>query len=176
MEVKEIKDALDGLHRDFQNEFKQYTERAEREQKAHGDTLAETKSTLEKINERQDALEVKLSRVHVGRGGELKEMSEEAKEKSAAFKSYVQKGRSGMSPEERKALVQDAAGEIIVPEEFESQLYRDLPRPTNMRGMAIRQTTSSNRVRRATMGELSVGWGKLETGDQALVDSMGVPR
>ncbi|ADU50164.1 phage major capsid protein, HK97 family [Thermaerobacter marianensis DSM 12885] len=73
-----------------------------------------------------------------------------------------------------KALVEDAAGEILVPEEVEAEIYRRLPKLTVIRPLATVRTTGSNRVRRRSLTELQVGWGKLETGT-ALVQSTPQP-
>jgi len=73
-----------------------------------------------------------------------------------------------------KALVEDAAGEILVPEEVEAEIYRRLPKLTVIRPLATVRTTGSNRVRRRSLTELQVGWGKLETG-ATLVESTPQP-
>lgn len=88
-----------------------------------------------------------------------------------AFLDLVRHGRGGLSPEAR-ALVQDEAGEILVPEALESELRREIPALTIVRNIASQRTIGTNRVRRRSLDEVSVGWGKLETGDQALTDSM----
>ncbi|MDZ5077874.1 phage major capsid protein [Nesterenkonia sp. HG001] len=95
----------------------------------------------------------------------------EARDARMAFLDLIRHGRGGLSPEAR-ALVQDEAGEILVPEALETELRRDIPALTVVRNIAGQRTIGTNRVRRRSLDEVSVGWGKLETGDQSLSDSM----
>jgi len=110
-------------------------------------------------------------------GGELP--PELKKKQTRAFFKALRGGLGVLTPEERqllnperkglvveKALVEDASGEILVPEEIEAEIYRSLPRLTVIRPLATVRSTSSNRVRRRSLTELQVGWGKLETGKQ----------
>ncbi|MFC3238204.1 phage major capsid protein, partial [Streptomyces nitrosporeus] len=76
-----------------------------------------------------------------------------------------------MAPEQR-ALVENTAGEILVPEDLETEINRALPELTIMRGIASQRSITTNRVRRRSLAEVSVGWGKLETNEQTLTDSM----
>lgn len=94
-----------------------------------------------------------------------------SRESRMAFLDLVRHGRGGLTPEAR-ALVQDSAGEILVPEALETDLRRDIPALTIVRNIASQRTVSTNRVRRRSLDEVSVGWGKLETGDASLSDSM----
>lgn len=95
-------------------------------------------------------------------------------QRRAAFFQALRRGINNLAPEQR-ALVENTAGEILVPEDLETEIYRDLPGLTVVRSMVSQRTTTSNRVRRRSLSEVSVGWGKLETGT-ALTDSMpGIP-
>ena len=117
-------------------------------------------------------------------GGEL--TPEQKKKQLRAFFKALRGGVGVLTPEERallnparkgletKALVEDAAGEILVPEEVESEIYRRLPKITVIRPLASVRPTRSNRVRRRSLTELQVGWGKLETG-ATLTESTPVP-
>lgn len=88
-----------------------------------------------------------------------------------AFLDMVRYGRSGLSPEAR-ALVEDADGQILVPEELESEIRRSIPALTVVRNVVSTRTTSRDRVRRRSLDEVTVGWGKLETAAQVLADGM----
>ena len=108
-----------------------------------------------------------------GRGGDDPE--ERTRQTRAAFARFIRQGRGGLAPEQR-ALVEDNNGEILVPEVLEAEILRALPGITVMRDIASTRTIGRDRVRRRSLDEVSVGWGKLETGDQTLTDSMpGVP-
>ncbi|MFE2017590.1 phage major capsid protein [Streptomyces sp. NPDC059499] len=91
-------------------------------------------------------------------------------ERRSAFFQALRRGLPRMAPEQR-ALVENTAGEILVPEDLETEIYRALPGLTVVRAMASQRSLTSNRVRRRSLSEVSVGWGKLETGT-ALTDSM----
>lgn len=93
-----------------------------------------------------------------------------AQERRAAFFQALRRG-ARLAPEQR-ALVENAAGEILVPEDLETEIYRALPGLTVVRGMASQRSTTSDRVRRRSLDEVTVGWGKLETAEQVLTDSM----
>ncbi|MFD3352743.1 phage major capsid protein [Streptomyces fradiae] len=93
-----------------------------------------------------------------------------ARERRSAFLQALRRG-ARLAPEQR-ALVENAAGEILVPEDLEAEIMRALPALTVVRGMASQRSTSSNRIRRRSLSEVSVGWGALETAEQTLTDSM----
>ncbi|MEO7260261.1 MAG: phage major capsid protein [Jatrophihabitantaceae bacterium] len=108
-------------------------------------------------------------------GGTDGDAEKRSKDRRAAFMSFVRRGKNGMPPEQR-ALVENAAGDILVPEDLESEIYRGLPKIAVMRPLAGKRSTIRDRVRRRSLDEVSVGWGKLETNDQNLTDSMpGTP-
>lgn len=86
----------------------------------------------------------------------------EATEKKAEFFNYMR----GRAPTEiRAALVEDATGEILVPEDIDNEIRLATQKLTIMRQLARVRTTTSNRIRRRSLNELTVGWGKLELGD-----------
>ena len=99
------------------------------------------------------------------------EGEERTRQRRAAFWQFVRRGTAAMAPEQR-ALVQDDAGMILVPEELEAEIIRSVPELTVIRGLVSNRTISTNRVRRRSLDEVSVGWGKLETNQQSLKDSM----
>jgi HK97 family phage major capsid protein len=94
-----------------------------------------------------------------------------AQERRSAFFQALRRGLPRLAPEQR-ALVENTAGEILVPEDLEVEIARALPELTIMRGIASQRSITSNRVRRRSLAEVSVGWGKLETNEQVLTDSM----
>jgi HK97 family phage major capsid protein len=90
-------------------------------------------------------------------------------QRRSAFLRFIRGG--AMAPEQR-ALVENTAGEILVPEDLEAEIIRSVPSISAIRPLAGQRNVTSNRVRRRSLDEVSVGWGKLETGDQTLTDSM----
>jgi len=99
-----------------------------------------------------------------GRADRGREQSPEERQQAqrAAFAQFLRRGQAGMNPEQR-ALVEDAVGEIIVPELLETEIVRELPKLSIMRALVDVRPINTNRVRRRSMDELTVGWGKLET-------------
>ena len=66
---------------------------------------------------------------------------------------------------ERKALVSDATGQILLPEELEATIREGLPQLNVIRPLVQVRTISRQRVRvRVMTNEPVVGWGKLEFG------------
>lgn len=86
--------------------------------------------------------------------------------KKEAFYKFMREGKASLTREE-KALVENQAGEILVPEDLQKEIFRDLPELTIVRNLASTRNTSSNRVRMRSINEVTVGWGKLETGATA---------
>ena len=140
-----------------ESEFRELTERIERQ-------------------EAQEAREADQAR-SLGNSGDTappntgQNREERTKAQRAAFWSFMRRGAAGMAPEQR-ALVQDEAGMILVPEALETEILRALPGLTIVRGLANTRTIGTNRVRRRSLDEVAVGWGKLETNEQTLTESM----
>jgi len=65
---------------------------------------------------------------------------------------------------ERKALVADTTGQILIPEEVESEIYRALPQLNVIRPFCTVRTITRDRIRLRSLTEVEVGWGKLELG------------
>lgn len=65
---------------------------------------------------------------------------------------------------EKKALVADATGRILLPEELEATIYTGLPQLNVIRPLCSVMTTTRDRVRGRSMSAPVVAWGKLELG------------
>jgi HK97 family phage major capsid protein len=143
------------------------------------DAVKDTRDHIEKnLGRRLDAVEadmrernIAMNRPHFG-GGAMHSQSSEA---TKAFAAYMKSGRAEMDDYRRKALVQDDQGQVLVPEDLDAQIYQALPETAVMRQVATVRSTSRDRVRRRSLGKPAVGWGKLETGQQTLVDSAPTP-
>jgi HK97 family phage major capsid protein len=135
-------------------------------------TKAEFATFEAKITPRIDALETQIRRpglisddIHIIEG-----VKEGQKEYRKSFMGFVKKGTLELCDKaqkymlERKALVADATGEILIPEELESEIYRALPKINVIREYALVQTTIRDRRRRRSLTEVTMAWGKLETG------------
>jgi HK97 family phage major capsid protein len=129
------------------------------------------------IQERVDAIETKMNRppVEVPGGEEKKDIKPGQLEYKSAWMKYMRSNRGGelvlddaaeKYDMERKALVSNTAGQILLPEELESEIYRALPNLNIIRGFAAQRTISRERILRRSMTEVTMGWGKLELGDE----------
>jgi len=135
------------------------------EQKEQGlYTKAEFEEFEKKINDRIAQLETMIKRPVVADS-----VAENSENKSVFFK-FLREGKAGLEPTERKKLVEDPAGQILVPEELEAEVYRELPRISVIRGLATVRQVRSDRIRSRSLTEVQVGWGKLETSTTALAE------
>jgi len=132
-------------------------------------TKAEFEEFEAKINERIAQLETMLKRPPV----DVKDVVQPSGKKAAFFK-FMRESISALLPEERKALVSDATGQILIPEELEAEIYRELPKITIIRSLATVRQIRTDRIRRRSLTEVTVGWGKLETGT-AIAESTPTP-
>ncbi|MFA5285811.1 MAG: phage major capsid protein [Smithellaceae bacterium] len=128
----------------------------------------------DQINPQIQALNIAIQRpagvVSPG-GGTTDKNSEGAAEYKKAFFNCLRNGRLNLNEKaaayvtERKALVGDATGDILIPEALESEIYRSLPKLNVLRGLAtVRNMAVGDRIRRRSLTEVQVGWGKLEIG------------
>lgn len=102
--------------------------------------------------------------------GDIKaeEDAEKALHKKAFFNFLRKESKSEMDPEERKALVEDTTGRILVPEDLEAEIYREIPKIAVIRPLATIRQTTRDRIRKRSLTEVTVGWGKLELGGEAV--------
>lgn len=165
--MSEVKQIAEQIRVEFKN-LKDMNERALKEQETKFDgATQETKNAIDAINERINELQKMQEKAlaEQNRGfsvGGAGQVDEKAEEKTAAFLKFLREGKALLTKEE-KALVQDATGEIIVPEDLDKTIYRELPKLVVMRQLAGARQTSSNRVRRRSLNEVTMGWDKLET-------------
>lgn len=171
--MPELKELQTEMQKAFDN-LKKAGERQDAEIKKFGDATQETKSTIDKINETMDELKNQIADIQTKAnrnpmGGEGKNLDPKEQEKKEAFFTFMREGRAGLTAEQ-KALVQDETGEIIVPEDLDREIYRELPKLTVMRGLVNVRPITTNRQRRRSMNEVTTGWGKLETTSAKLGD------
>lgn len=174
--MRAITETAESANRNLEAEERQSFDRAE-----------ETFRDLTERIERQESMEAREAEQarsigggsgtgeQRGRGGAEGDREERTRQRRAAFANFIRRGIGGLAPEQR-ALVENSAGEILVPEDLETEILRALPAITVIRGLASQRSIETNRVRRRSLDEVSVGWGKLETAAQTLTDSMpGTP-
>ena len=119
----------------------------------------------EKINNRIDALETALNRPAAG-GVDVKDGT-----KARAFFEYVRKGKAEMPSDLKTALVaSDDTSGVLIPAELESEIQMALPNITVMRNLCTVMPVNSDRLRRRSLTNVTVGWGKLEASVAADLD------
>jgi HK97 family phage major capsid protein len=183
MEVKELADMIQSAV----SELHKATERQDAERAKFGGVTGETKSAVEKINtditalmasrdemvKTNEAMEVKLQRQTIPGAVAVAGPEAEAKiARKAAFYKYCRGGVTALAPEEQKALVEDATGQYLVEPELDAEIVRTLPKITVVRGLATVRTIGKDRIKMRSLGEVSVGWGKLETGSDITESSL----
>lgn len=123
---------------------------------------AEFTQLEEKINGRIDMLETALNRPGVA-GANAKDVT-----KARAFFEYVRKGKAEMPSDLKTALVaSDDTSGILIPAELEAEIQTALPNITVMRNLCTVMPVNSDRLRRRSLTNVTVGWGKLEASDTA---------
>lgn len=188
MEHKELIEELRGLTGLFHEKDEALT----KEVKAFGEAREETKAAMTAISERMSDIEIKLERLPIERQNAADSVDEakaahhlsvsagrevtvdESRAHKTAFMQWMRKGKGQMDIDERKNLVEDATGELIVPFELEAGVYRVLPQLNVLRPLVSIRPTIRDRILARSLTELTVGWGKLETGT-AIVPSSHTP-
>lgn len=155
------------------SELKNVIDQHDAEIKAKGAATMETKSLVDALNARLDTLETKMNRPAPAEAANYDQPS--ASEKKAAFFKMMRKGDRRLTPMEFKALVEDATGEILVPEDLEKEVLRALPHLTVVRNLADIRSTTSDRVNVRSLAEVAVGWGKIEVTGGAMTSTSPVP-
>lgn len=139
------------------SEFKIYEEKSL-------ETEKETRKRVEKI-------ETKMNRPQLEVPGEkVTEIKVGQNEYKASFLNFMRSGRLVLEDtaseyiKERKALVSDTTGQILIPVELEAEIFRTLPKLNIIRGLATQRNTTRAKIRRRSLTEVKMGWGKLELG------------
>jgi len=123
------------------------------------------------LKDRIDALETKIKRPDQ-QDPDQKAQTPGAAEYKKSFFNFMRTGKMELTEAgaqyvtERKALVSDTTGQILIPEELETEIYRALPNINIIRGLATQRTITRDRIRRRSLTEVAMGWGKLELGGE----------
>ena len=183
-----MKEAIEKAKADYAKEAKADIEKINKlikDQRAEYDKLLEGKKTeadfkayeekslkAEKaMQKRVDEIETKMSRLPIetpGAGAE--EVKAGQVEYKAAFFNFMRSGELKLDDAavkyiaERRALVSDDTGRILIPVELESEIYRSLPKINIIRALATVRTITREKIRRRSLTEVVMGWGKLELG------------
>lgn len=147
----------------MENKLSEFIDTVESGLKKITDEKEELKKEVKTLAEKLESIEILVKRPMATKEGE-KNM-----ELKKAFFNFVRHGVI-----ETKALVEDTTGQILVPEDLQAEIMRALPKLTIMRNLATVRQTNRDRLRYRSLTEVSVGWGKLETG-AAITESTPTP-
>lgn len=164
--LRAITEAAEAEDRNLTAEERQAYDRHEQEFRDLTERVQRVESEEQRAAEQAES----LHRNAEEHGTSADQEQERGQQVRSAFLNFVRRG-GNIAPEQR-ALIENSAGEILVPEDLETEIYRALPSLTVMRELAGVRTTQRDRVRRRSLDEVTVGWGKLETAAQTLTDSM----
>jgi len=173
--AKEAKTDIDKITKLITDERKAYEEMlkgkmTEADFKAYEEKSHKAEAEIKK---RVDVIETKMNRPQLG-GSDQKAEIPGAREYKKAFFNFIRTGdfildeAAQKYSNERKALVSDTTGQILIPEELESEIYRALPKINVIRKYATIKPTIRDRIRRRSLTEVAMGWGKLELGKEVV--------
>lgn len=166
----EAKPDIEKIQKFVADERKAHEEKIESDFKTYQEkSHAAEKETKDRI----DTLETKLNRPQTGDPNAPAEIPG-AKEYKASFFNFLRTdkldldevGKAYQDQLEEKALVSNTAGQILIPEELEAEIYTSLPKINIIRKYATIRQITTNQVRRRSLTEVTVGWGTLELGNE----------
>jgi len=180
--MPELKELTDKIQATWES-MKAKNDEVLAEAKKIGEGTAESKEAWDKMNTaldeqkaQLDEIALKVERQKLVQPGEGSK-SEQAKAYDSAFYKWMRSGSKELSgdekkvlkagPSEEKALVENTAGLYIVPQDLEAEITRAIPQYNPLRGYCRVRNTSRDKVSINSATEVSVGWGKLETGTEA---------
>jgi HK97 family phage major capsid protein len=124
-------------------QFKEKHSQLESEVKRYGDASQETKDMLDRLNNRLDELETKMSRPTLGSNMQTGQVETEHEK---AFNAYLRKGERGLSADELKALSTDSDpdGGYMVPTQRANSIIEKLVEYSPIRMLANVVTITGN--------------------------------
>jgi HK97 family phage major capsid protein len=188
-EMKDLAERIDKTWHELMAKNDEVLEAARKGEAARGEdkaAIAKLNAALDAQKASMDALALRVERANVVKPGEVSSADAEMNRAyKAAFYKWVRGGTKEMGaddirtlrnalPPERKALVENTAGLYLVPEDMEAEIMRAVPQINTLRNYCRVRPTSRDKVGVRSLTEVSVGWGKLETGS-AITESAGTP-
>jgi HK97 family phage major capsid protein len=124
-------------------QFKEKHSQLETEVKRYGEASQETKDVLDRLNDRLDELETKMSRPALGSNMQTGQVETEHEK---AFNAYLRKGERGLTADELKALSTDSDpdGGYMVPTQRANSIIEKLVEYSPIRTLANVVTITGN--------------------------------
>ena len=181
--TSQLQETIDELASEWEAQFKEYQERADREEQKFGNVFPETEETLSKIQDELDRIEKRFDNLKSQR--KAQEEREDIVEKtlgnvevpgtkdSEVYQKYLRKGKREMTNEERKVLTttDDTGAGYLAPPQFVAEVIRDIVEMSPVRELANVRSTSRSYIeipRRTATG--SAEWVR-ENGSRNEVDN-----
>ncbi|AKU15753.1 phage major capsid protein [Luteipulveratus mongoliensis] len=176
-QARAINDEFEGkaMPAEAANQMEKHLQKASeyRRQVEREAALKSTEEWLEEPQYKHDMTGGSAIAAEFGHGAPI--LASEKKEAAkSAFFDYVRKGESGLTIEQKAALVEDSDGNKLIPTDFAGTILKDLPRDAVYRGMAFVRPTTKRQVDVGSVLVSAASWGKLELGDTAS-DGLGSP-
>lgn len=173
-EVGTLIEQLRGKLEDFETTLADKVE-------AQASTIIEARTTglaeeIKKVRKEQQDLFLRLNRPPMPVTGELSSEAQEGRSKFAT-RLRLASGKAEIIeqvPSEQRALVEDAVGEIAVPEELDKEWLVAIQGLTLFRSLVDVKTTKSNRMKIRSRTRVVVGMGSLELGDAITESTMAL--
>lgn len=169
-QLKEAVEIMEKTRKQHEEAMKTKSEEVDELKKKHEETLLVVNELKQKYElAQEEAAKKAAAEIRINSYGQEEDKVKDA-ERKKIFMKYVRGG--SMTKDEMKvlkdvgaqvkALVEDATGEIIVPEDLDRVLQTEKMDNVVMRSLARVLPTTSNRMRRRAMNDVDAGWGKLE--------------
>ena len=136
--------------------------------KTYEEVMGEIADEVKAIREAREHKEVLrqrglLPKAHIPFGPAYATRNLELKVEDKAFLDYVRHG-SNAHPDSMKALVEDATGQYLVSPVITTEIERVVEELVTVRRLASKRTIDKDRLQVREMDEVTMSWGKLETG------------
>lgn len=151
---------------------REIAERAELEERElTGEEVAESQRVLDEVDkintnitieERMQIYEME----HAPSQPPANDPDAQKEEKRAAFFKYIREGEQALNREEQRAVIENTSGLYLVPQDMLSTIYNNLPLICPIRKYATVVQTNVDKVLKRSLGDITIGWGKLETGTE----------
>lgn len=146
------------------------------EEQENYDSVSTEIEGIKKSEEREIAVYGLEEEIGKGRMTEAESVPNDGEKetRNKSFYNWIRHGAAGITSVESRSLVEDTTGLYLVPEDLETEILRAIPELVVMRSLATVRGTIRDKIRIRSLTELSVGWGKLETGSD-ITESTPVP-
>lgn len=156
--MDELKQLADDLKSTFETELKPRIEQIAEESKAAGETTAETKQAVDRVQDRLDELEAKMQKAALAPAHKRGELSEATKH----YLDFLRKGRfADDAPDEVKAMrvADEALGGVLAPAEFIAEVIKGVVQYSPVRKVAkVRKTSRMSVQIPKRTGNFAASW------------------